>query len=178
MILGQHDYINLIYLCDLFETQWTLLYRASMDGFGSNDFHSRCDNISKTLTILKAKETGYIFGGFTEKLWQGDEVQKSDSKAFIFSLTNKDKIPCQMKIPNKANAIFCAKEAGPSFGTGEIHVVHNSNTNKPYAYLDSFSDLGGTYVHSNYAYGSAEAKSFLAGSYNFTLDEIEVYKKE
>jgi len=177
VILGR-DYIDLIYLCELFETRWTLLYRASVNGFGSNDFHANCDEKSQTLTILKAKETGFIFGGYTEKFWQGEEVQKFDSKAFIFSLTNKDNTPCQMKIRDGVNAIFCASTAGPSFGTGEIHVVDNSNTNKPDLDLDSFSNLGETYIHSKYVYGSVEAKSFLAGSYNFLLDEIEVYHKQ
>ena len=44
--------------------------------------------------------------------------------------------------------------------------------------MDSFSNLGWTYKHPQYAYGTNEAKSFLAGSHKFQLDEIEVYQKE
>jgi hypothetical protein len=44
--------------------------------------------------------------------------------------------------------------------------------------MDSSYYLGWTYKHPQYAYGTNEAQSFLAGSFNFQLDEIEVYQKE
>ncbi len=43
--------------------------------------------------------------------------------------------------------------------------------------MDSFSRLGDTYKHPLYEYGTNEAKSFLAGSYQFRFDEIEVFQK-
>ena len=39
------------------------------------------------------------------------------------------------------------------------------------------SNLGHSYTHPNYAYGSNESKSYLAGSYNFQVSEIEVFMK-
>jgi hypothetical protein len=44
--------------------------------------------------------------------------------------------------------------------------------------MECCSDLGGTYKHPQYAQGTNEAQSFLAGSHEFQLDEIEVYQKE
>ncbi len=44
--------------------------------------------------------------------------------------------------------------------------------------LDSSSYLGLDYLHPQYAQGTNEAETFLAGSYKFQLDEIEVYQKE
>jgi hypothetical protein len=38
--------------------------------------------------------------------------------------------------------------------------------------------LGHAYSHPQYAYGTNEAETFLAGSHFFQLDEIEVYQKE
>ena len=175
-ILGPYLYIDLINLCGFsFEDHWSLLYRASRDGFGSLDFHSRCDGKSPTLTILKAKQTGFIFGGYTGACWDGDEIQKYDSTAFIFSLTNRENSSCKMKSTNHLKSIFCANEAGPSFGSGEIHITGNSNT---YSLYESFSDLGDVFKHPLYDYGTSEATSFLAGSYHFQLEEIEVYQKE
>ena len=56
-------------LCEFSLNQkWTLLYRGSEDGFGSFDFHSECDGQSKTLTIIRAEGTSYIFGGFTNAI--------------------------------------------------------------------------------------------------------------
>ena len=42
----------------------------------------------------------------------------------------------------------------------------------------SWSDLGYSYSHPQYEYGTKEAKTFLAGSRDFQLDEIEVYQRE
>jgi hypothetical protein len=175
-ILGSYRFIDLINLCDFsFEDRWGLLYRASRDGFGSLDFHTKCDGKSPTLTILKAKQTGYIFGGYTSALWDGDEIQKFDRSAFIFSLTNKENLSCKINSSNYSNSIFCSTESGPSFGGGDIHITDNSNTINLY---NSFSDLGVVFNHPRYDYGTDEVKSFFAGSYYFQLEEIEVYQKK
>jgi hypothetical protein len=51
--------------------------------------------------------------------------------------------------------------------------TNNSNTT-----MNSYSDLGDSFKHPQYRYGTNEVKSFLAGSYRFQLDEIEVYQRE
>ena len=38
------------------DMKWTLLYRASVDGFSAKDFHKKCDKREKTLTIIKTNE--------------------------------------------------------------------------------------------------------------------------
>jgi hypothetical protein len=89
----------------------TLLYRGTRDGFGTKDFHSKCDDHTNTLTIFKAKGSGFIFGGFTAVNWESSNnlKYKSDANAFIFSLTNKDNKPLKMNIDqnNNHHAIFC-----------------------------------------------------------------------
>ncbi len=62
-------------------------------------------------------------------------------------------------------------EFGPIFGG--IGIANNPNTT-----MDSCSRLAYTYTHPQYAYGTYEAQSFLAGLHKFQLDEIEVYQKE
>ena len=52
-------------------------------------FHSKCDEKSSTLTIIKAKSSGFICCGFTEAEYESCEEDKSDPNAFIFSLINK-----------------------------------------------------------------------------------------
>jgi hypothetical protein len=154
------------------------LYRGTRDGFGSRDFHSRCDDKSNTLTLFKAKESSYIFGGFTTVKGKSSTngKWKSDRNAFIFSLTNKDNEPVKMKINQNQHqyAIHCDTKYGPIFGfVGDICIANNANTP-----MDSVSNLGFTYKHPRYAFGTNEAQSFLAGSFHFQLDEIEVYQKE
>jgi hypothetical protein len=90
--------IELIKLCEFTPNdKWTLLYRGSRDGFGSKDFHSKCDNKSPTLSICKAHASYFIFGGFTMVCWEISSIWKSDANAFIFSQTNKDNKPVKMK---------------------------------------------------------------------------------
>ena len=57
-------------------------------------------------------------------------------------------------------------------GFDAIRIADNSNLN-----TNIYSHLGENYKHSEYAYGSIEAKSFLAGTHEFKVDEIEVYSK-
>ncbi len=56
------------------------------------EFHSKCDNHLNTLTRFNAKQSEFIFGGFTAVSWESYARvgYKSDPNAFIFSLTNKD----------------------------------------------------------------------------------------
>ena len=50
--------------------------------------------------------------------------------------------------------------------------------NNPSTPLDSYSDLSVSYKHPQYEYGTNEAQTFLAGSKDFQVDEIEVFQKE
>ena len=167
----------LLKLCEFnSRDRFKLLYRASEHGFGSKDFHSNCDFIPNTLTILKARESSFIFGGFASSTWDYELNDfKSDPNAFLFSLTNKDNKPCKIKIGQNEHqySIYCSSDHGPKFGGHDICITSHSNTNK-----DSYSELGFTYTHPQYACGTDEAKSFLAGSYKFQLSEIEVYQKK
>ena len=47
---------------------YTLLYRASRDGWDASTFHSCCDSKGPTVTVIKSGN--YIFGGYTEERWE------------------------------------------------------------------------------------------------------------
>ncbi len=53
-------------------------------------FHAKCDEKSSTLTIIKAKSSGFIFCGYYEAEYESCEEDKYDPNAFIFSLINKN----------------------------------------------------------------------------------------
>ena len=170
--------IELIKLCKFSSRdKWRLLYRGSRDGFGAKDFHSKCDNHAYTLTIMKAKEKDFIFGGFTAATWTSSNQFKFDPNAFLFSLTNKDNQPCKMNVTNQKYSIYCWSKCGPIFGghcgqgAHDICIVSDADQE-----TGSYSSLGNAYKNSKYAYGTNEVKSFLAGSYQFQLNEIEVYQ--
>ena len=93
-----------------------LKYRASRDGFSSSDFHSHCDGIANTLTVIKAK-SGNVFGGFTEQEWHSRGGFITDPNAFIFSLVNKEEKPFMVLCSNEGKqAIGCDSKFGPCFG--------------------------------------------------------------
>jgi hypothetical protein len=169
--------LELIKLCEFPpNVKWSLLYRGTRDGFGAKDFHSKCDGHSNTLTILKVKESPFVFGGFTAVEWDSSGEYKSDPNAFIFSLTNKDNKPLKINIDSHRHqyGILCNPEFGPIFGNGcDICIANDANKT-----LVSYSNLGYSYKNPQYAHGTTAAKTFLAGSYNFQLDEIGVYQKE
>jgi hypothetical protein len=92
ILKGERKSFELLKLCEFSSNdKWSLLYRGTRDGFDSDDFHSKCDGHSNTLTIFKAKQSSFIFGGFTTVSWESSTDSKwiSDRNAFIFSLTKK-----------------------------------------------------------------------------------------
>jgi hypothetical protein len=169
---------ELMLLCEFqVDQKWTLIYRASRDGFEASQFHAKCDKKINTLVIIKS-EHGNVFGGYTEQDWTpSDNLMKSDLNSFIFSLINKENKPIKLKCLNAEKAIYGGTDYGPAFGYGPVIRIHNnSNMN-----TNSWSNLGVTgsvYKHPEYAENSAEAKSFLAGSEKFKVLEIEVYMKK
>ncbi len=156
--------------------KWSLIYRASQDGFEAANFHFKCDNKPNTLVVIKS-ENGNVFGGYTEQSWHYETggSSKNDPKSFIFSLTNNENNPLKIKW-SKNIAILCDNTWGPKFGgskgvASDIFITDKSNTNLCH------SNLGTSFVHPDYVCGSNEAKSFLAGSNIFKVSEIEVYTK-
>ena len=105
---------------------------------------------------------------------------RPSSTAFLFSLVNKPGVaPVTFRPPGASysyqHATFSCSSYGPTFGgpgSGhDIYISSEASSNK-----NSHSNLGNTYEPpSGYSYGSEFAQSFLAGSYNFQPDEVEVF---
>ena len=85
-----------------------------------------------------------------------------------------EKKPLKIKW-SRNESIRCSDSSCSMFGGEYGHdlvIAKKSNTN-----TISWSNLGNSYVHPNYAFESNEALSFLVGSYYFQASEIEVYTK-
>ncbi|ETO00678.1 hypothetical protein RFI_36762, partial [Reticulomyxa filosa] len=97
----------------------SLLYRGSRDGFEAKIFHLTCNRMGKTLTIVQSKNN-FVFGGFTNSLWwsrKTDKVTSQDNGAFVFSLRNADGV---------AHEKYCIREGE------EEHAIKNSEKFGPY----------------------------------------------
>lgn len=172
--LGYKQKEDMIELCKFPKTlKWRLIYKASNNGFKADDFHSKCDGFEGTLTIIKTKEN-CIFGGYTDVSWSHSGGFKEDKNAFIFSLVNRKERPIKIFCSKFQNAIFCHEGYGPTFGDGhDIFVENNSNT-----FTNSYSNIGESYKSSLIENGSGEAKTFLAGTVNFSTSDVEVYSNQ
>jgi hypothetical protein len=86
-ILNDEEKRTMIELCNLTD-RLELVYRASYHGFSAKEFHSKCDGISRTLTVVKSAK-GNVFGGYTECAWSQNKSYGNDRNAYVFSLINK-----------------------------------------------------------------------------------------
>ena len=153
-----------------FNKPWKLVYQATKDGFEPAIFHSKCDQFTGTLSVIKTQNSN-IFGGYTSADWSGVQY-KSDSTAFLFSLVNSYNVSVKMNIIQEKYAINCYPLYSVVFGGG--HDLFCSSYYNIYK-----SNLGHSYQLPNFlTYGSNEAQSFLAGSPSFQPVEIEVYYVE
>jgi len=147
-----------------------LLYQGSRDGWKASDFHAKCDNKGATITVIRSSD-GFIFGGFADKPWtsSGGVYCESD-KAFLFSLKSPSSEVGLTKIGIKqnmcSNAMYHKSSYGPTFGGNDFYIASDANNNS-----SSSSILGHTYE-----LPPGQTNTFLVGSKNFKVSEIEVFQ--
>jgi hypothetical protein len=178
ILTGKDQVKDLMLLCKFpLYQKWSLIYRASQDGFEAAKFHSKCDLVPNTLVLIKSSN-GNVFGGYTDQDWTPNKYHKGDSNSFIFSFININHSESYKMMCTKPScAISCLNRNGPIFGEtcwSEIYIADKSNTN-----TFSYSNPGSSYkLPVNFKFGSNESKSLLAGSTNFQVAEIEVFAKQ
>ena len=98
----------------------------------------------------------------------GDRGWTRSNESSLFSLRNNENLP-----PFIANvrpgkfAVFCHPGYGPTFGGGhDVHIADNANGNR-----ESYSNFS----YYQLPLGTRKSDALLAGSYNFTPTEIEVF---
>jgi hypothetical protein len=147
-----------------------LLYRGSRDGFQTSAFHNRCNNHPNTISLILSKN-GCIFGGYTPLTWSSRNAWVPDpsQKSFIFTLKNPHNVAARIFKQKQAdNAIYDYGSYGPTFGNGHDLYVCDQCQNS----ASSYSNLGSIYVNDT----GIDAQQVLTGSYNFTVEEIEVFE--
>ena len=92
-------------------------------------------------------------------------------KSFIFSLVDKEGLApfkSMVKQARSSNAIRSYSSYGPTFGGGcDIYIADNANQN-----TYSYTRFGHSYSLPN---GVTDSRTILAGTYNFSPDEVEVF---
>eukprot|EP00475_Leptophrys_vorax_P020227 TRINITY_DN27687_c0_g1_i1.p1 TRINITY_DN27687_c0_g1~~TRINITY_DN27687_c0_g1_i1.p1 ORF type:complete len:452 (+),score=90.67 TRINITY_DN27687_c0_g1_i1:165-1358(+) len=143
-----------------------LLYRASRDGFGSSDFHSRCDNQGATLTVIRST-TAHVFGGHASLAWVSNSKWCNAEGSWLFTLTQGSAAKFLSKQGNQYH-MHGGTSYGPLFGQGHcLNVCSNSNSNQ-----SSYSNMTGD----SYENLGRDPLTALCGSRNFQTAEIEVFR--
>ena len=99
-----------------------------------------------------------------------DSVYRETTKAFIFSLRNKEQLgPFKSMVKEPSNAIYNHMRMGPTFGKADIRMDTR-------AVVDSSSShLGTSYFAPNEV---KDNSTILAGANRFDPDELEVFYLE
>ena len=163
------DVVNSISEVDLFgkrltrhnkRTTYNLIYKASRDGDKAEIFHEMCDKSKNTLTLIKT-DKGRRFGGFTTQTWEGQNVNKKDDFAFVFSFDNMR----IYKVNSGEDAIGCYKVNGPDFCGWQIVIQDNFLSQKSCYTCDK--ELG---------YRTSEDYELNGGEKYFGVSELEVFE--
>jgi hypothetical protein len=135
-----------------------LLYKATVDSDKASVFHEKCDAATNSLVLVQSAN-GKRFGGYTSCSWEGNQIDKKDEDAFVFSL---DKMEIYNIIPEE-DAIGCYPKYGPVFLGCQIRI------------FDEFFKKGGSTYEKGMNYDTNEDFELTGGLKNFEVKEIEVY---
>ena len=101
---------------------------------------------------------------------KGQGVHGNTSKAFLFSLRNKEELgPFKSMVREPSKAIFNQKYVGPTFGRDDIRIDRYRSGAK--------SSSGYTHFGRSYSVPESvnKSKTVLAGTHDFEADEVEVF---
>ena len=148
----------------------TLLYSGHFHGWDGKDFHNRCDNKGRTVSLFQIKD-GDCIGGYTSEHWENDENGKfkADNSAFLFNLTSF------LHFPSKGATgkdIYCRSDRGPCFvGDDECELAAYDEPFNRNNYCVSVADQPG------YKIPKVNGKNQLTNSADdrFTISELEVW---
>ena len=140
---------------------FNLIYKATENSDKAQVFHERCDQAKNTLVLIETSENRR-FGGFTTCDWSGNQIEKNDENAFVFSL---DKMKIYDIVPGQP-AIACYPNYGPIFLNCQIKINDDAFTN------------GGSTFCKGQNYQTEEDFELNGGNQDFQIKEIEVYEIE
>ena len=146
--------------------EWSLLFRATRDGFNSAVFHRLCDNKGPTISVARV-ENGPLVGGYTKISWSSSGGYRSDITAFVFSNLHNDQFTKFAVKFNAANrAVYHGSHYGLWFGNGDLILLYYGDTK------DNNHSIGSNYRFSGYELIGAEQ---IRRDRKFSVEEIEVF---
>ena len=117
------------------------MYRATIHGFGAATFHTRCDGRARLLVLVRAREGGWLFGGFTAVGFSPPERYIADRSAFLFSLTNSLGRPEKLESKRAGYGLYYHPLWSALFGRDDLYICGNADTEGK-----SLTNTGGAYA--------------------------------
>ena len=112
------------------DVQYSLCYKATIDGDNSHIFRDKCSYLSPLLILIETTE-GYRFGGYTSCPITQNNGFNNDENAFIFSFDTKKKY----KVIRNEEAIWDLNTTFPSFGKDDI-VIKDGFLSNPVSFIN------------------------------------------
>lgn len=72
------------------DSQFSLIYRATIDGDDFKSFHSKCDGVGPTIILFKT-DKNRKWGAYTSYPWNSSSAcdHSTNTKYFLYSITDK-----------------------------------------------------------------------------------------
>ena len=107
---------------------WQEVYRATTHGFGARAFHERCDGRARLLVLVRDREGGWLFGGFTAVGFIPGPIRRyADPSAFLFSLTNSLGRPEKLESKGTGQDLYYHPSLLATFGC-DLGICDNADT--------------------------------------------------
>ncbi|CAB4427795.1 unnamed protein product [Rhizophagus irregularis] len=143
--------------------EFKLIFCGSRDGFTPNKFHKICDNQSRTVAIIKVKDSNEILGGYNPIKWESVNSYGTTNDSFIFSFMNKNiNDHVISRVSENKYAINYLDRYGPSFGFRDLVIFGGD--------VDDFRKC------KNYCKKKSYEKNIRETENVFSVEEYEIFQ--
>ncbi|PKC61141.1 hypothetical protein RhiirA1_466969 [Rhizophagus irregularis] len=143
--------------------EFKLIFRGSRDGFTPNKFHKICDNQSRTVAIIKVKNSNEILGGYNPIKWESVNSYGTTNDSFIFSFMNKNiNNHVISRVRENKYAINYLDRYGPSFGFRDLVIFGGD--------VDDFRNC------KNFCKKKSYEKNIRETENVFSIEEYEIFQ--
>ena len=144
------------------KSEFELIYRASRDGWNSKDFHRKCYNKKRTVSLIQT-DTNNVFGGYVTIPWKGRGGSKRDPTAFLILIRSSKNYKPDRFTYHKGTAMYDSNTYMCIYGGGnDIKIFSNCNK------------YGGNYT-CQYSFNTPSNLYLNGDDRSFTVKEIEVF---
>ena len=148
---------------------WVQLYSSSLQGWSTATFHQICNN--KGPTVIIARASNYVFGGYAEVSWNSANSFVKDENAFLFTLANPTGArPTKLPQKDDNGGIWCNGSYGPAFGTPSGNCICFMTANGNYTV-----GINNNYVSVAVPEGQSFTNFIYGNTTSFNMNYLEVF---